>query len=74
MIAVHGRGWHAIPGILQALGVDIGERGDLDVGITPMRTRSFAPSTPADDDAEAEASVLARPVAIAPINLRRESI
>src|SRR5260370_41886139 len=37
--------------------------------IIPMRTRSLAPSTPLG-----EANVVARPVAIVPINLRRESI
>jgi hypothetical protein len=37
--------------------------------IIPMRTRSFAPKTPCG-----EARVVARPVAIVPMNLRRESM
>ena len=57
MIAVGGRGWDAVSGVVQALGVDIGECGDLDVGTGQSLVQEFAAALSSADQADADAIV-----------------
>jgi hypothetical protein len=60
MVRVDGRGWYAIPGVVQAFTVNIGEGGDFDVGASQRLVQQLAAALSSADQTDADAIIRAQ--------------